>query len=1101
MNIKFYKARIALFCITSTLILAFSSSPPAGRSGAPGDGLCTNCHSNNAGFDGSISISGIPSNPIPNTTYSVTVDVDVSSGSPTRGGFELVALDNTNNNQAGTWSNTDSQSDIKLNSGRQYWGHAPAPNFSGGNISFDAEWTAPNITDDVTFYVAAILGNGSGSSGDKMIITTEEVTITGSSPIVVDLSMTPVSCNNGSDGSASVVASGGTPDYEYLWSNGDDTPMIMDLESGMYTVTVTDDNGSTNEGSILVTEPDDIFVNVDMTGITCNGDMDAIVSLNPFGGTGDIECDWGFSTDCTQEELGAGMYSVTLTDENECTLVEIIEVEDVAAISIDITATAASMGNNGSVTAVVTGGGGVYDISWSNMIMEDGVTESTISNLSPGMYTVTVEDGNGCMQSATASVMGSTCTLDVTPAINNIECAGTNTGAIQLVVNGAAGTPTFLWSDNSTDNIIVNVPAGSYSVTITDDNCMEVLDNLMITEPDSLIVTTLVRVNASCASLDNGRITIGINGGLEGYDVLWSHGPTNDTIMDGNDMIINLPDTLTDLSVGTYAYTITDSNQCSVTDSIVIGNGDVLAPFIMLQETAVLLDENGMAPPIDFAAVDAGSFDNCEIDTIIFDSGTFTCEDIGIKKIPVTIIDGNGNMAVDSATVSVSEMIAPELDCSQSSIVSNSCEAIFYSVPLATDNCSLMSIELVSGLASGSVFGPGESLITYRAIDDCNNSTDCTFSVTVNNDLAFTADIMEASCAGGDGAVDILVTGGTAPYNVLPFQNASGLAAGNYNVTVTDAGGCIVEETITIGQMDGDLSATITTMDVSCAGAADGSVEVIPMGGIGNYTISGDTQNLIGGEYTIEISDDSGCTITEVFTINEPSPISVELISGFDQCIGLILDEVELQITGGDGNYTVDTLLTGGGITTFEVSDGSNCIGSVTVDAEFIEPINISVTNIIPDNGSSSGGLDIAITGGTEPYDIIWMDAIGNDISSDQSLIGVSAGDYSVSVTDANGCVTTLDFTIPLETATNDLDSDNNIANIYPSPASNILHVKFNDAIANTITIIDMNGRQLNVINDVNEKTLIDVETMSPGVYLLQLIYEDKTYVKSFLKL
>jgi len=1098
---SFYKVRIALFCVTCTLILAFSSSPPVGGSGAPGDGLCTSCHSNNAGFDGDISISGIPSNPIPNTTYSVTVDVDVSSGSPVRGGFQLVALDNANDAQAGTWSNTDSNSSIKIDGSRRYWGHAPAQNFSGGNISFEADWTAPNISDDVTFYVSAILGNGSGSSGDKLILLTEEVTIMGSMPIVVDLIATDVLCNDGSDGTATVAASGGTPPYDYLWDNGDDTSMIMNLEAGTYTVTVTDDNDSTNEGSITVSEPDNIFIDEEITGITCAGSSDAIVELNPFGGTGIISCDWGFSNDCSQDGLAAGIYAVTLTDENDCSTVEMIEIENVDPIVIDISTLPADMGSNGSVVAVVSGGGGVYDFSWSNMTTEDGVTVSTISDLVPGMYSVTVEDNNGCMQSASASVMGSTCTLEVDSAINNIECGSTNTGAIQLIVTGATGTPTYLWSNGSTNNIIVNVPAGSYSVTVTDDNCAEVLDNLTIVEPDSLMVTTLVRVNSSCATIGNGRITIGINGGFGGYDVIWSHGPINDTIIDGNDVIINLPDTLTELSVGTYTYTITDGNQCSVEDSITIGNGDLLAPFIMLMEASVLLDQNGSAPAIDFSQVDAGSFDNCEIDEIIFDSGPFTCDDIGIKKIPVTIIDGNGNISIDTATVSVSEVIPPELDCSQSSVVANSCEEIFYSVPLTTDNCSVMSLELISGLPSGSVFGPGESFITYRAIDDCNNSTDCTFSVTVNNDLSLSTDIMEASCIGGDGAVDILVLGGTPPYTVFPFENATGLAAGDYSITVTDSGGCSIEERITIGQMDSDLSALITVTDVSCSSAGDGSVEVMPSGGVGNYMITGDTDNLMGGDYSIVITDESGCSITETFTIADPDPIEIELLSELDTCTGQFIGGLDYSITGGDGMYVVDTINTGGGFLILEVTDGNNCTGSLMVDTPEVLPLSIQVSDVIPDDGSQNGGLSVTISGGTEPYMYLWTDADGNQVSTEAELTGLAAGAYNLTLTDACGNMSAITFSVPLVSAINDLDADDKIATIYPSPATNVLNVKFNDDLATSILILDRNGRTLKDITEINKMTIINVQDISSGIYFMQLIYSDKTYVKSFLKL
>jgi hypothetical protein len=1100
MNLKFYKIRFALFCIAATLILAFSSAPPTGNSGAPGDNLCTSCHANNGGFDGDISISGIPADPIPNTTYTVTLDVDVTSGVPVRGGFQLVALDNTNDAQAGTWSNTDSNSSIISGGSRQYWGHSPSQNFSGNNISFQADWTAPNITDDVTFYVSSILGNGSGSSGDKLVTLQEVVSITGSTPIVLSLSSTDVTCNGDADGTASVVATGGTPPYEYMWSNNDGVADLMGLGPDTYSVTVTDDNGSTEVGSIDVAEPNEITVDPEITSPLCNGSMDAIVLLNATGGTGDIDCDWGFIDGCDQDGLAPGMYAVTLTDENMCTTVEMIEIDETEAIVITFDVTPADMGDNGSVTATATGGTGSYDFEWSNLETDFNTTTSTISDLAPGMYVVVVTDGNGCITESTVSVMGSECTLDVNAFINNIECAGTNTGAIQLVVDGAVGTPEYLWSDMSTGPILVNVPSGNYSVSVTDGDCMVVLDNLVIEEPDSLMVTTLVRVNSSCATIDNGRITIGINGGTGDYNVLWSNGLMNDTIINGNDIIINLPDTLTELSVGTYSYTVTDSNQCEVIDSITIANGDILPPFVMLQEATVVLDESGMAPAIDFSQVDAGSFDNCEIDTIIFDSGMFTCDDIGINRVAVSIIDGNGNIGTDTASIVVMEVLAPEIECSQSSITTNSCEAIFYSVPLATDNCSVASVELVEGLASGSIFNPGETTVTYRATDDCGNSADCSFIVTINSDLALDAEIMDASCIGGDGAINIMASGGTPPYMITPFESASNLAAGNYTFTLTDSGGCELMQTITIEEMQSDIIADIISTGVSCAGDSDGFIDLTISGGSGPFEITGDTLGLSGGENTITITDANGCSLIEIFTIEEPEPITVDFsATEIDVCTGEVIN-LNLVISGGTGVYEVDTTVIDD-VLIVNVEDSNGCESSVSSEIFIPLPLEAQVVEILPDNGSSTGSATISIDGGTEPYEIVWEDATGSVVGDDLIVSGLLAGEYVITVTDQNGCVTEFTIEVPLETATFDLDRENNVASIFPSPASNILQVHFSDIVAESLIVIDMNGKRVIEMDELYSNSELNIEGLSSGVYLMQLFYNETTYVKTFVKL
>ncbi|MBT8191590.1 MAG: hypothetical protein KJO29_14255, partial [Bacteroidia bacterium] len=127
------KHAIGAFIIVAILFLSFSGQHPAGNTGAPGDGICSNCHGGGGGgFDGDIDISGIPSTVTPNTTYNVTMTLNASTGSPVRGGFQVVALQHANDNNAGDWTNNGGGSSLLTQGGREYFGHNPAQFFGAG---------------------------------------------------------------------------------------------------------------------------------------------------------------------------------------------------------------------------------------------------------------------------------------------------------------------------------------------------------------------------------------------------------------------------------------------------------------------------------------------------------------------------------------------------------------------------------------------------------------------------------------------------------------------------------------------------------------------------------------------------------------------------------------------------------------------------------------------------------------------------------------------------------------------------------------------------------------------------------------------------------
>ncbi|MBC6994045.1 SprB repeat-containing protein, partial [Lewinella lacunae] len=187
-----------------------------------------------------------------------------------------------------------------------------------------------------------------------------------------------------------------------LWSNGQTTATATGLAAGIYTVTVTDANGCTEIATGTVNEPTELTLTGMETDVECNGDATGAINITVGGGTPGYTYLW--SNGATTEDLTgltAGIYSVTVTDANDCTIEATFEVEE----STDLEATIADTDvlcngdTDGTLTVVVTGGTPDYTYLWSN-----GQTTATATGLAAGTYTVTVTDANGCTEIATGTV-------------------------------------------------------------------------------------------------------------------------------------------------------------------------------------------------------------------------------------------------------------------------------------------------------------------------------------------------------------------------------------------------------------------------------------------------------------------------------------------------------------------------------------------------------------------------------------------------------------------------------------------------------------------------------------------------------------------------
>lgn len=176
-----------LLAAVSFLFSSSSNNPPNGRTGAPGDGLCTDCHSSaGAGQDAEIEVAGLPDLISPGSTYRISVTVRNPNGLASLAGFQMTILDESNA-LGGTLSNAGENATITSASGREYFEHNPAVAFPGSNeVSWAVDWTAPSgpLESKVNYYVVGNAANGNGqSSGDVIVTATGSVTISETSAV------------------------------------------------------------------------------------------------------------------------------------------------------------------------------------------------------------------------------------------------------------------------------------------------------------------------------------------------------------------------------------------------------------------------------------------------------------------------------------------------------------------------------------------------------------------------------------------------------------------------------------------------------------------------------------------------------------------------------------------------------------------------------------------------------------------------------------------------------------------------------------------------------------------------------------------------------
>ncbi|AWV97705.1 T9SS type B sorting domain-containing protein [Arcticibacterium luteifluviistationis] len=829
----------------------------------------------------------------------------------------------------------------------------------------------------------------------KNCVATASINVTQPEVLTVTAEDYVLNCYGDIDGTSTAVAGGGNGTYTYSWSNGQKVATATGLSVGTYMVTVTDAKNCVATASINVTQPEVLTVTADDYVLNCYGDIDGTSTAVAGGGNGTYSYSWSNGQKvATATGLSVGTYMVTVTDAKNCVATASINVTqpEVLTVTAEDYVLNCYGDIDGTSTAVAGGGNGTYTYSWSN-----GQKVATATGLSVGTYMVTVTDAKNCV--ATASINVTQPTLLVAETIGvDAKCYGSADGTATAV--GIDGTPsyTYSWSNGQKTAKATGLAFGTYTVTVTDANLCTATATVAIGQP-TLLVAEAIGIDAKCYGSSDGTATaVGIDG-TPGYTYSWSNGQETAKA--------------TGLAFGTYTVTVTDANLCTATATVAIGQPTLLVAETIGVDAKCYGSADGTATAV--------GIDGTPSYTYSWSNGQKTAKATGLAfgTYTVTVTDANlctatATVAIGQPTLLVAEAIGIDAKCYGSSDGTATAVGIDGTPGYTYSWSNGQETAKATGLAFG----------TYTVtVTDANLCT-ATATVAIGQPTLLVAETIgvDAKCYGSaDGTATAVGIDGTPSYtyswsNGQKTAKATGLAFGTYTVTVTDANLCTATATVAIGQPT-LLVAEAIGIDAKCYGSSDGTATAVGIDGTPGYTYSwsngqetAKATGLAFGTYTVTVTDANLCTATATVAIGQPTLLVAETIGVDAKCYGSADGTATAVGIDGTPGYTYswsngqETAKATGlafGTYTVTVTDANLCTATATVaiDQPAVLGANPSTVDVTCYNGVD-GTAKVTPFGGTAAYTYKW-----NTGATTQEITNLSAGTYSVVVTDAQGCI------------------------------------------------------------------------------------------------
>jgi len=948
---------------------------------------------------------------------------------------------------------------------------------SAGGTFNNANALNPTFTPSTTGAITITLtANGLGGCSGAVSTTTLTVNPT---PVLTTGTITNTTCN-ASVGAVTLTGSaagtisldGGTAQTSPHTFTG--------LAAGYHTANFTATTGGCTATTFFnITNTNSTLTGTvaSLTNVLCNGGSTGTATITAAGGTAAYSFKLNGGTAQPTgvfTGLSAGSYTVLITDANTCSYT----VSFTIAQPVPLTLGLASQTNvlckgsaTGSAIAVAAGGttGYTYTIATQPSGGTATISGNVISGMKAGAYTIHVADANSCSQNLIVTITEPAAALDITTTaavLTSPACNGASTGSINITVAGGILPYHFAWSNGFNGEDLINVPAGAYTVNVTDANgCTITGGTYTLTNPAAVTLAATAIVNTTC-NASVGAVTLtGSAAGTISLD-----GGTAQTS----------PHTFTGLAAGYHTANFTaTTGGCTATTFFNITNTNSTLTGTVASLTNVLCNGGSTGTATITAAGGTAAYSFKLNGGTAQPTGVFT----GLSAGSYTVLITDANTCSYTVSFTIAQPVPLTLGLASQTNVLCKGSATGSAIAVAAGGTTGYTYTIATQPSGGTATISGNVISGMKAgaytihVADANSCSQ-NLIVTITEpaaalDITTTAAVLTSPACNGasTGSINITVAGGILPYHFAWSNGFNGedlinVPAGAYTVNVTDANGCtITGGTYTLTNPAAVTLAATAIVNTTC----NASVGAVTLTGSAAGTISldgGTAQTsphtftgLAAGYHTANFTATTGgCTATTFFNItNTNSTLSATVSVNDPLCYGGTVTAT-VTATGGTGAYSFK--LNGGsaqlngvfnslaaGSYNVLVTDGNGCTYYLAFQIDQPTPVVLSPasqTNVSC-KGLSDGTVTVQATGGTAPY--VYSLTLGSASLSGNVITGMKAGNYTIMAVDANLCSTTLNVTIT-ETSCNPVTVNDNPVAPENTPA--IGNVLSNDSDPNT---------------------------------------------------
>jgi large repetitive protein len=798
------------------------------------------------------------------------------------------------------------------------------------------------------------------------------------------------------------------------------TASFTNLPDGTYNYTVTGANGCTTTGTFTIAPgPVCCSVTASGTNIACSGGTSGTATATPVG-LAPYTYSWtGGQTTQTASNIGAGSYTVTMTDASGCVATANVTITQPPALTGTLAATNVSCNGacNGSISVTASGGTPPYQYSINGGTFQTGTAFTALCN---GTYAVTIRDANNCTAVINQNITQPPA-LTLTQGTLVPTTCGANNGS--ATVSAGGGTAPYSYSIDGgagqTGTTFNGLAAGPHTIVVTDSHGCTQTITVTITSTNAPVASVISQNNVSCFGGVNGSVIIGISGGTApfSYTIGGPSQPSN---------------TFTNIAAGTYTATVTDANGCSATVNFTITSPPQLTYTTAVTPVAcngqcngqIQVNASGGTAPYTYSANNGVTYSTVNPIT-------------GLCAGAVNLVVQDANGCLSNSTVNITQpapvsatFVNTPPTCNgvcngQITVTpSGGTPAYQYSV----NSGPLQPANVLTGICGGN---------TTVLVQDSHG---CQFTSVQNivqpaPIVLNVVNVIEANCGFNNGSITVSASGPNAPFLYSfeggPFGTAttfSNLYGGAYQITVQNALGCTQSVFVGVNDIEMDGIVLIQT-DATCYGTPNGTIEVTNVSGAlpiiyeldnnGSTQSSGFFDNLAIGSHVVTVYDGGNCVFTLPFMVYQPTELSFQNTTVPVACNGGNTGQINFtNVTGGTGAYQYSV----NGGTTFQASpnftglaagtynvqvmDANNCVMSASVTVTQSPALAITTTVFdLACNGDNSGAIQIGVTGGTPSY--TYSIDNGATFGAGESFFSLAAGTYSLAVQDAAGCQAT----------------------------------------------------------------------------------------------